>query len=598
MFKKDTGIKSLSNVKNSEKKKIYRTILQEYKLNEKLITPEIASQILPNSIKHSTFKTATGYKGTVYTDEAGVPLWFNTRDTQLIPTVFTLWKAPFLLPIIYTHDFVVERVLNGSNLMVPGTLPPFDKRLMRGAVCAIANYKDPKVAIAVGFCNVDMYKFTEVVGLSGVAVDVMQVVDDHLYKSGGKKLKIPTGDSISLPLSLEELSEHDKEASHEEANDISKDEVVEQGNDENSGAIDPVVEESNKPSQKEADVVPIEEHVAPSADDAYTLQTEDIDDFFKRSVLYSISQDKIELPISASNFMANHVLKNLPIIDSAVTIKKTSWKKTAKFLKAMEKLQLLKLKGKDDDLTILKLSDKTHELLAHFEPYKIKKQSKGKSNSEDDSNSGKLIAVQLYKATPSLRMMFNKLDLVYDDFYEQYEIKTIVQKYIVKQNLPDPSNKRNIKVDSVLAPVLNTKRPIIERSTVADLILQKGFKEHYVVLESMDDFKRSKVKKGKIPKIQVTVEQLKFGRKVVTKVVGLETFFIDPQELASLLKVKCSGSATVSPNVQNPKVVEVTVQGPHNKIVEDTLVEEFGLKPMWINFENKLKPKKKKKPAV
>ncbi|GME79159.1 unnamed protein product [Ambrosiozyma monospora] len=296
--------------------------------------------------------------------------------------------------------------------------------------------------------------------------------------------------------------------------------------------------------------------------------------------------------------MANHVLKNLPIIDSSVTIKKTSWRKTAKFLKAMEKLQLLKLKGKDDDLTILKLADKTHELLAHFEPYKIKKQSKGKSNGEDDSKSGKLFAVQLYKATPSLRMMFNKLDLVYDDFYEQHEVKTIVQKYIVKQNLPDPSNKRNIKVDSVLAPVLGTKRPTIERATVVDLILQKGFKEHYVVLESMDDFKKSKVKKGKIPKIQVTVEQLKFGRKVVTKVLGLETFFIDPQQLASLLKVKCSGSATVSPNVQNPKIVEVTVQGPHNKIVEDTLVEEFGLKPTWINFENKLKPKKKKKPAV
>ncbi|GME75098.1 unnamed protein product [Ambrosiozyma monospora] len=285
MFKKDTGIKSLSNVKNSEKKKIYRTILQEYKLNEKLITPEIATQILPNSIKHSAFKTATGYKGTVYTDEAGVPLWFNTRDTQLIPTVFTLWKAPFLLPIIYTHDYVIERVLNGSNLMVPGTLPPFDKRLMRGTVCAIANYKDPKVAIAVGFCNVDMYKFTEVVGLSGIAVEVMQVVDDFLYKSGGKKLKIPTGDTISLPLSLEELSEHEEEVSPEEANDIAKDEQVGQANAENNESVDPV-EENNEFSQKETEDIPTEKHVAPSADDDYTLKTEDIDDFFKQSTNY------------------------------------------------------------------------------------------------------------------------------------------------------------------------------------------------------------------------------------------------------------------------------------------------------------------------
>jgi hypothetical protein len=39
---------------------------------------------------------------------------------NLIPTVYTLWLRPELLPTLTTHPPVVEKLQNGADLMLPG----------------------------------------------------------------------------------------------------------------------------------------------------------------------------------------------------------------------------------------------------------------------------------------------------------------------------------------------------------------------------------------------------------------------------------------------------------------------------------------------
>lgn len=72
--------------------------------------------------------------------------------------------------------------------------------------------------------------------------------------------------------------------------------------------------------------------------------------------------------------MSSYIYKNLPILDSTyANIKKTSWKKTSKFLKAMAKLSYLEVKGKDEDLSIIKLMTRTNPTIENFVPHKINK---------------------------------------------------------------------------------------------------------------------------------------------------------------------------------------------------------------------------------
>ena len=67
--------------------------------------------------------------------------------------------------------------------------------------------------------------------------------------------------------------------------------------------------------------------------------------------------NNIELPTPASTFMS-YVNKNVP---SSITMKKTSWKKASKFLKEMAKLNYIKVKGKDEELSIIQLNTTTSE---------------------------------------------------------------------------------------------------------------------------------------------------------------------------------------------------------------------------------------------
>ena len=143
MFAKEPHIKPLSNLKNSDRKKLQATIKSKINENYSLPTPVI---------KQTSFQVQN-LAGFIYTDETNKPIWFKKKfEDQLYPTIYNLWKfQEQLLPIILTHDFVIEEhILGGANLMLPGTVPPFDSRIKKGTVVGIASTKEPLVVKAVG----------------------------------------------------------------------------------------------------------------------------------------------------------------------------------------------------------------------------------------------------------------------------------------------------------------------------------------------------------------------------------------------------------------------------------------------------------------
>ncbi|CCH46487.1 hypothetical protein BN7_6080 [Wickerhamomyces ciferrii] len=573
------------------------SIIKEYNLPEGL-SKETEEKILPPIIKQTTFKSPKGYSGTIYTDDHQTPVWFKTKDSELIPTVYTLWAAPFILPIVHTHPHVIEVLEGGADLMLPGSVPPFLSEIKKGSIVAIADTQDPLTCWAVGRSNLNLGQIQKVVGTTGVAVDVYHSHDDMLFRIAKSKIKPPKEPSLEIKFKEEVIEQQNGE--QEQPEQKVTDQVEEETSIEQS-TINGAEEQNNGPEtqpETPTETEQAKDDVNELANVVDTLTVEDVDHFFKRSLLQTLTQDGIKLPMTSSEFM-NHIIKNLASDFEQIQIKKTSWKKSAKFLKAMEKDKFLKLKGKGDDLTVVSSATKeNNEELKNFVPYKVKKSKPTNApttNSKAQNNNNTLIAHKLYKPTNPLRPIFNDLNLVYADYFETNEVKEILNKYIAKNGLVNEKNKKQILLDDNLSCLVKNNETTLGRDKILTPFLSK-FTEYYMLenpaLPVEDQIHQEPVR-GSIPQVKIITET-KIGRKVVTRTFNFEPFGINADELSSELKVKCSGSSTIGQNVQNPKLTEVTVQGPHSKIVIELLTKKYGLNSNWISFDDKSKPKKKR----
>lgn len=584
-------IKPAANIKTSERRRLYAQIAQQYGVPE--LSKELEEKVLPSGIKLAKFVSFRGAKGKLYLDSEQVPVWFaaeegsNSGKEVLYPTCYTCWKAPFLVPTVATHPHIVDVLRDGANLMRPGTVPPFDARLRKGTVVGVVDTGSPQVVKAVGVLNEDLAGVERTIGSTGVAVTVLHVVGDCL--SALKEVPVP---AIVSPqtVSPQTVSPQGDTLS-------SQDDTV-----SSQGGIGDTAGEKPTPTGVEglqddpAGEDPAVEHLGegPAVEDlaeaVQQLTVQDIDNFFTRALYQTLTQEKLALPISSSNFMTL-INNNLPTQHSQVVMKKTSWKKSAKFLKHFEKNNFLKLKGKDDDLIIVSVSDvNNNDTLKNFVPYKVK--SKKKSGSESgaqDKKSSELVLCKYYKPTSSIMKVFE----IRDKLLTAAEIKQLLNQYIDQHQLVSPANKKLILLDDDLKSVLKAPDNSIGRDKIFDQLLSK-FTEYHQLFRGEGGEPLSKQPiRGQLEPIEI-VSETKIGRKVVTRVFKFEKYGLSSDKLSDILKVKCSGSTTISANLQNPKYVDVTVQGPHFKTINSLLTTEYGVNAKWIRFTDKTRSKKKK----
>ncbi|CAH2350775.1 translation machinery-associated protein 64 [[Candida] railenensis] len=578
MFKKHPDPKASANIKSSERRKLLSNICNLYSIPQHQISRETEQRILPLTTKQATFKSPQGYSGTIYYNENETPTWFKSRDSQIYPSLFTLWNAPFLLPTIKTHPHVIQILSGGADLMLPGTIPPFDDRAVKGSIVGIVDSKNPTVIKAVGRCKLNMTQFDNVIGRTGIAVEVLHSIGDGLYDLN-KLVDIEVPEELDTDIPIEEKEQEENEHDSGE---------VQVGETQ----VEPEVEEVQEaPSSADNDDSDLAEKLA-------ELSVDQVDNFFKRAMIQAIKLDTIELPISSSNFMSNHVLKNLPPISPELcNIKKTSWKKTIKFLKAMEKSKYIVTRKKGEDVVIDNLMDKSNPEIVEFITHKVASNavnSKPTPSKKDKSNEFQV--VNLYKPTNNSRIFFNKVDADYNKLYKSPELKVLLEKYIKLQDLPHKKQPKNIVLDDTLNTATKLGLGVYPRDKVS-----KSFIDHlspfHVILKpgetSTEGLENSRFTKGSPPKISI-ITDMKIGRKIVTKVTHFEQFYIKPHILADELKVKCSGSATIAPCIQNPNLIEVTVQGPHGKLITE-MFQQKGIPSSFIEFQDNVKSKKKRK---
>jgi translation initiation factor 2D len=626
MFKKKPSIKPLAPLRSSDRRKTADQIISDLGLSppspsdESTRTPEekaaatahlsaLRNSLLPENAVSARFTTTHGpdlklFSGTVYAGshpgEEQRILWVKMND-RLVPTLYTLWKNPRIVPLLHTHPPVISKLQGGADLMTPGLAngPPFPSAAMAGAIVAIASTSSPSVPLVVGTCEIDVSTLQQVQGAKGHAVQTITWAGDELWSwsPSGK-----TGDSP--PESIDSWQEPHTVSSVDAVTDAVANVTI-----------------SAQPGQSNETTADAEEPEDISEQRQWS--TRDIDDAFRNAFLYAVYKARasgsppfygIVFPLRQSSVMDNLIKPYLPTFTKADTealqIKKTSWKTMKKFIKSLDKEKLIKSKDRDAEAIIVDINF-DDQAFVKFQRYPLPQRQTGglsaasanqstELNTADSSVGQTIKIITLFKVKDKLAPLFGELDS--KGYFTSSELKEATLKYTESENLVSEKNKRIINLNPFLSNVLidgrhpNDKDVLARKAILRDALVERvqfACSPYYLIMRNTPTpDKSSKPKAGSAPKVLITLET-RSGNKTVTKVSGLEAFFIPPQPLADELRKTCAGSTSVDQLVgSSPKnpVMEVMIQGPQKQAVLSSL-EKRGVASRWIDILDKTKKK-------
>jgi translation initiation factor 2D len=532
--------------------------------------------------------------------------------------VYTLWKNPQIIPLLYTPSFVMVKISGGADLMTPGlgNGPPFPNGATKGAVVAVAEYENPSVPLAVGICKIDVSSLGSVQGMKGVAVEMSHWYGDELWnwnsgsKGGGKRPKELEGWTIGADRGAKELN-FDKL-------DIADDDEDE---DEEYVMVTPMKEKN--------EFVEGEDHVS-GMDNDYDekeLTTKEIDAAFVKAFCYGIHEQVkshnsydtshgFSFPLSSSYIIADLVLPFLPTFTplqtSSLQIKKTSWKNAKKFIKYLDKTGLISTKERNGGEIVVLGIDFRNEAIQGFKPYRLpKKEPPSKpTTTEDpsplftaDSSIGQeLRRIALYKPKEKLSPIFEASLQNTRSYYLPSELHALLKTYIEKGKLEDSKNKRLIKLDPILSNTLFNVNDRIDAEILSkgnfprDKLPERLINQcspFWAILKGKETKEDVKPHAGAPPQIQVILEQVR-GTKTSSKISGVETYGVNPSLLADELRKTCAGSTSVKSLVGAPPAsgkMEIMIQGTQTKAIVEAL-ERRGIQRGWVEVIDKMKLKK------
>ncbi|KAG0223318.1 hypothetical protein B0O80DRAFT_470162 [Mortierella sp. GBAus27b] len=605
MFKKPlASLKSFSPLRSSDKRRLREEILATYPAlrdMEPINDTPVATIITPEGLQSAKFTSHIEEPGTLYTDADGTPLWFKIgagrNDSIIVPTVYTLWKFPNLVPGLTTWNPVVDKLRNGADLMIPGVITSGNTEvpnLEEGSLVVIFA-RGNKYPLGVGTMAISGRAIASSRGSlppRGKAVHMLHVHDDQLWIMGSK-LDLPAdwSQGLSVPLNDEYQSsdEEDDEDGSGLANEL-KDVSVEPKGKAPKDEQQPGAEDDDDDGERQSSSQPTE---------AVVLSTEEVDRYLQEALLqvlkFKITEEvsKDLLPMNASTLYSSYVLPNRARGRAAeADIKKSSWKKLAKWLKTVEKQDLIKCKDVRGDLTLLSINW-THPDLKAFDGHKtmeqdVARQARVEAQSSQAAAEAKALEiVEAYRPNSLSAGLFEVTGRSKDGYYSLHDLKVVLGDYIKEKQLADPRNQRIVRLDDVLQSALCKKgeqADRLPRDQIIDRLSENMVLHHFIGHKDQEP----RFVKGGAKAIQI-VQEVRTRGKTVTRVSGLEYYFIDVDAFGQDMQVRCAGSVSITPLVgASPKLQlrEVMVQGPQLKIVTAAL-QEKGVPKKYIESTDK-----------
>ncbi|KAJ6482936.1 eukaryotic translation initiation factor SUI1 family protein [Mycena vitilis] len=596
MFKKSLNAKTSSPLRSSDRRKLKQRVVASFG-----ISPEDGDLLVPEGILSVKFHTHLNEPGIAYLSPEGDPLWFTLGkgSDDLIPTVYTLWKRPKLLPFLSTPAAVIPVLVGGADLMIPGVVH-LTPSLKEGQLVSISQYthgENPTLSspLSVGRMALPSDQIQAGRQEKGKAVYVLHTWKDHLWDMGSKP-DVPEAVSFA--------------AAPEPAQDMANDE-------QNDNASPP------PPSEHPGEEVP-EEITADTTSAAPSYAPNEISAFLHASLLQALSTLLSELPtsafpISASIFYSTYVLPYRPAFPDSVlpiesgslnpqdiTIKTSGHKSLTAFLKSAEKASLLTLKappkhGQQTEVVVTGVNSSHPSVMAHrsyvtvkdIEAKAAKKAQREEQLKEEEQDSSHWVEIkELWK--PHLRSveLFEAFGGSSKTLYELAEVRAMLNNYITSNTLVNPREQAYINLDSLLSTTIAPKpkkvkgtesvpaatpAEFMKRDELTKRILEQMQSWHEVRVPRQDPV----VKKGALKPIQVVVK-IRQGRKASTLISGFEPFLVlSGEEMAEDLRKICAGATSVSPRGGGVPGLEVLVQGKQANVVVDYLTTK-GIPKKWI----------------
>ncbi|XP_043424304.1 eukaryotic translation initiation factor 2D isoform X6 [Prionailurus bengalensis] len=534
MFAKAFRVKSNTAIKGSDRRKLRADVMAAFPT---LGTDQV-SVLVPGK-EELTIVKLYAHRGdavTVYVS-GGNPILFEV-EKNLYPTVYALWSYPDLLPAFTTWPPVLEKLVGGADLMLPGlVVPPAGlPQVQKGDLCAIALLGN-RAPVAVGVAAMSTAEMLTS-GLKGRGFSVLHTYQDHLWRSGDK-----SSPPSLAPLALDppDLSEEKESVQADPALQGDLRRLTLKGEEEN-GEVQRMCGEK---SLSEASEDPSFRGLNPDPTGSKTLQ-EQMDELVQRCFLHALKCQvrKADLPLLTSTFLGSHMLSCCPE-GRQLDIKKSSYKKLSKFLQHMQQEQIIQ----------------------------VKELSKGVES---------IVAVDWKHPRKG-------------SILEGGEVRTIIINYVKRNDLVDADNKNLVKLDPILCDCILEKN---EQHTIMklpwDSLLTRCLEKLQPVYQVTFPGQEPIVKKGRICPIDITLAQ-RASNKKVTVVRNLEAYGLDPCSVAAILQQRCQASATVTPAPGAKDSLQVQIQGNQIHHLSRLLLEEYQLPRKHIQgLEKAPKPGKKK----
>lgn len=599
MFAKPFRVKSNTAIKGSDRRKLKADLSAAFPS----LSADELSELVPNKEELNVVKIYA-HKGdavTLYVLHKN-PLFFEL-EKRLYPTVYVLWRYPALLPTFRTWPPVLQKMIGGADLMLPGVTVPSSglPDVKQGDCCAVTLVNN-RAPVAVGTAAVSTGEMQSS-GMKGRGVCVLHTYMDNLWAFGDKSgpPSLPDAESKGEGVNGGEYEGDEIEEEEEEEEEVVVEKCAEEEQSPSEMVTDQacsVIEDLSLAEQEEEKGEKGDEEEEGSQDDQKMPQ-EIMDALLLQCFLHALKckVKKSELPLLTSTFLRNHMFSCCPS-GKQLDIKKSSYKKLSKFLQAMQKqhnlVQVKELtKGVE---SIVEVDWKNQELRS----FKVPEETDVETAPAQDGGEGELPyhppgITTLYSVSARLEPLFLDAKKRKGTVLQPAEVRHIVTEYVKTNELVDENNKNYVTINPTLCDCLLEKSEYQEVESLKwDDLFSRTLGRMQQCYQVVFPGQAPITKKGHIEPIDISVAS-RGSNKKVTLIKNLEVYGLDPAVVATALQHRVQASSVLQPIPGSKDKVLVQIQGNQIHQVGNLLLDHYKIPRKYIQGLDKAPKGGKKK---
>ncbi|XP_077464453.1 eukaryotic translation initiation factor 2D isoform X1 [Stigmatopora argus] len=568
MFAKPFRVKSNVAMKGSDRRKLKADLSAAFPT----LSSDELTELVPNKEEFNVVKIYThkGESVTIYIGHKN-PLFFEI-EKQLYPTVYTLWRYPAALPTFKTWPLVLNKLIGGADLMLPGVVVPSVGLpvVKRGDCCAVTLVNN-RAPVALGTASVSTGEMINL-GMKGRGVHVLHTHMDHLWSFGDKSCPptLPDEEGEALLVNGEECVSEEEELEEKSK----KSALQEQQESEPAKylACPTAVE-------KEEGIKKANEGREDDQDDESSPQ-EVMDALLWQCFLLALKSKvkKSELPLLTSTFFRNHMFSCCPR-GKLLDIKKSSYKKLSKFLHVMqEEHSIVRVKELSKGVeSIVEVDWKSPELR-----FSVPEGTDVEAVPLGETQYNPPEITTLYSVSARLQPLFGDTTKRKGMALQPAEVRSFVTEYVKKNDLVDEKNKNYVRINPILCDCLLEKSEYQDIDALKwDDLFSRTMGRMQVCSQIVFPGQPAVLKKGHIEPIDVSVAS-RGSNKKVTMIKNLEVYALDPSAVATALQHRVQASSILQPLPGAKDKVLVQIQGNQIQQVGHLLLDHYRIPRKYI----------------